>query len=743
MLSTQQVADYGNSLSGGFSAPPKVVNQKPKFKDPYGKSQQEYMPQNIMIDKRVVRGSTHAAMVIPAGTYPDALFNGTGKQRTTKRTTNQMKPSADEFFNRDIKTPEALAGRQNIDIQTDQFVEELTDKAPQYEIGSQTDFLIDRPPSPRSIPIKRGCDAKTLVEDNELFIFDKDVEPILSVLCGKTLELARMEVLEEEELRVMREQQKHFDDVRTAEHLEAQRMEKSELQKKQEFERRKQNEREKKKNKIAAHRKIVSRQIAKQFSHSMKDHAYRHLADVGFFTNRFQVNVLEQNVFPWLTKKTAKFVLALETLGKFPDELMMSYFDESEEQHKITVEQEKQRRENVRLEIENQEREKQEEKEKRKAAREAQRKANELKKLKDEIYESFIQKGEQKEHILQQDLIEVTGHNIKQTVVGGLGGMLGQMILCFSAIHKKWKKEQEFLNPKVVQNFIFLYIDAKMRAEKLFLQVGKTVEDFLASLEKPLQLNEMRVMKDANYQRFRQILSDTTLYGDEILQILKEQSKTLGISAKAYDMVYEGLWDIYCKKSQSPDLNPKKLEGFLQRIKLLTPPQDLVDEEGNVTPSACNLPLKAIVRIRIPLKRPVKEPIIDENNENQDDEDNNNQSAKDLTSSKQNLPQSPPLSDRNVQYEEMEIEDKVLAVNPVGENSRIYIIHQAAQRLFRKDIVQQMKKNIKELENIDIEDLISQVETHAVEVENNFLRLFGEAKEDETQRTPVFDFEIN
>ena len=27
-----------------------------------------------------------------------------------------QKPSADEFFNRDIKTPEALAGRQNIDI---------------------------------------------------------------------------------------------------------------------------------------------------------------------------------------------------------------------------------------------------------------------------------------------------------------------------------------------------------------------------------------------------------------------------------------------------------------------------------------------------------------------------------------------------------------------------------------------------------------------------------------------------
>lgn len=29
-----------------------------------------------MFDKRVVRGNTHAAMVIPAGTYPDNLFSG-------------------------------------------------------------------------------------------------------------------------------------------------------------------------------------------------------------------------------------------------------------------------------------------------------------------------------------------------------------------------------------------------------------------------------------------------------------------------------------------------------------------------------------------------------------------------------------------------------------------------------------------------------------------------------------------
>ena len=107
--------------------------------------------------------------------------------------------------------------------------------------------------------------------------------------------------------------------MKNAEHLEAQRMEQAELRKKQEFERRKQNEREKKKNKIASHRKIVARNIAKQYVHGMKNFGYSHLANVGFFTNRFQVNILEQDILPWLTQHVQKFVHSLEETGKFPD----------------------------------------------------------------------------------------------------------------------------------------------------------------------------------------------------------------------------------------------------------------------------------------------------------------------------------------------------------------------------------------------------------------------------------------
>lgn len=55
-----------------------------------------------------------------------------------------------------------------------------------------------------------------------------EVQPILEVLVGKTIEQALIEVLEEEELAALREQQRRFLEVRAAELSEAQRLEEKE-----------------------------------------------------------------------------------------------------------------------------------------------------------------------------------------------------------------------------------------------------------------------------------------------------------------------------------------------------------------------------------------------------------------------------------------------------------------------------------------------------------------------------------
>ena len=97
-------------------------------------------------------------------------------------------------------TPEPIPGCHHMDVQTDTYLEELTDRQTEFEAEVQTDFLLDRPSTPLFMPAKSGEDRSTQIEEGELFDFDTEVEPILEVLVGKTLERSMMEVLEEEEL---------------------------------------------------------------------------------------------------------------------------------------------------------------------------------------------------------------------------------------------------------------------------------------------------------------------------------------------------------------------------------------------------------------------------------------------------------------------------------------------------------------------------------------------------------------
>lgn len=109
----------------------------------------------------------------------------------------------------------------------------------------------------------KGVSKKTLVEDNELFLFDDEVEPILSVLCGKTLEQARMEVLEEEELATMKREQTKYQEMDEREAFDVKTLEDQERYRLEEYQKKKLLEKGRRMEKKRAHEKIVCRQISK------------------------------------------------------------------------------------------------------------------------------------------------------------------------------------------------------------------------------------------------------------------------------------------------------------------------------------------------------------------------------------------------------------------------------------------------------------------------------------------------
>ena len=113
------------------------------------------------------------------------------------------------------------------------------------------------------MPVIKGVSKKTLTEDNELFLFEDEVEPILSVLCGKALEIARMEVLQEEELAEMKRQQESYATMRANEEKEIKQMEDAEMKRHEAYSAKKSLERSRREAKKVAHKKVVSRVLAK------------------------------------------------------------------------------------------------------------------------------------------------------------------------------------------------------------------------------------------------------------------------------------------------------------------------------------------------------------------------------------------------------------------------------------------------------------------------------------------------
>lgn len=106
-----------------------------------------------------------------------------------------------------IGTPPPVKGRKHERVQTELYLEELFERPPELDAACQTDLFLHRPPTPPYVPAKIGVDVETEILEGELFDFDTEVQPLLEVLVGKSVEQGLMEVMHEEEVADMKEQQ--------------------------------------------------------------------------------------------------------------------------------------------------------------------------------------------------------------------------------------------------------------------------------------------------------------------------------------------------------------------------------------------------------------------------------------------------------------------------------------------------------------------------------------------------------
>jgi hypothetical protein len=55
-----------------------------------------------------------------------------------------------------------------MDVQTELYLEELSDRVEEADVEVQTDAFLDRPPSPMFVPAKTGVDIQTQIIDGDV-----------------------------------------------------------------------------------------------------------------------------------------------------------------------------------------------------------------------------------------------------------------------------------------------------------------------------------------------------------------------------------------------------------------------------------------------------------------------------------------------------------------------------------------------------------------------------------------------
>lgn len=252
-----------------------------------------------MHDRRVVRGNTFAALVIPVNMQSDMRAQSQQQNKRPRivkhaygENVNNLNQSKD-YSQRNKggtlsqnRSSRHSARNSNTNYQA---ANDLYDELSDYENMVNEDLLeadyhIDRAELAVFIPIPKGLDKATNLNDRQdadLYDFDLEVEPILQVLVGKSLELARIEVIEDFEIKELKKHNAIFKKIRDSELLYTQQEEAKNNRFEQELDMRNVQEIALKEKTLTAQKKQISRIVGKDFIKDLKRYTLRSLVDNG------------------------------------------------------------------------------------------------------------------------------------------------------------------------------------------------------------------------------------------------------------------------------------------------------------------------------------------------------------------------------------------------------------------------------------------------------------------------------
>jgi len=298
-----------------------------------------------MWDKRIIRGNTYAAEVLPSANQdsrPASATDFNASRRLDRlRKRGKRHNLQDAAFRRKKEEPV---------VPSHTYLEELPAPVTKgHATGADEGYEIGEEQEVQYAEKERGVDVSTWVGNLDLFDFAMAAEPVLQTLVGKSLDQSMIEVLQEEEMKKMKQQRISFENEQASTFTEAQCLENELKRGKEEVARRLAQANLKSAEGLDSDAALAARTTAKDYYENLQDTVLERLAVAGHFYDPM-VSQIETSFMPWVVEAVARNLQNVKSMRENVDhaleggiELGANEVEAKREADRLAAEAEKER----------------------------------------------------------------------------------------------------------------------------------------------------------------------------------------------------------------------------------------------------------------------------------------------------------------------------------------------------------------------------------------------------------------
>jgi radial spoke head protein 3 len=501
-----------------------------------------------MYDRRVVRGNTFAALVIPVNMQPDPALIEKQKMEEAymKQRQEEMRMRRQQEKYRHEQMMENQNNMQMVQMQSANIWEELSDHQNMVdEFDLEPDYYIDRAPDAIFIPNPEGEIKATQIfdRDPDLFDYENEVEPILQVLVGKSIEHARIEVIEEYEAKELAKHKRKYFQIKEAELMETQRLEENRARKSDEVDRRNSQMRITKGLMQATEKKVIARLFAKNFLSKFKRDTMKTLIDLGAF--RRPVDLSTGAIFvPQMYNQIQSDMQQYHDHQTQINDLLGESMSKISLDHKGSIVKELNKRQERKKEEMRQKRLEEDEKRQRKERRAGLRERKRLELLKEQIQHTVISPAVLEEYNPKNKIYDVRDPHATDDGIIIIGGFVGELIITFTCL------SDYILASPQHQNFFFTVDAVEQFLTEIFGNEDSPYPDNICCINLNKSAEELGHGRDLTADQVAKLARDPHNIADFGLSFMFDAQKELVLSPDVIEVVYRAICNLAMRQPQ-------------------------------------------------------------------------------------------------------------------------------------------------------------------------------------------------